>query len=136
MEWVTDKTIACTNCGIEAPTSQQGGNYIDDGWSIGHDFLGHYGGFSDNFPPDENGLAHLCHDCCVLMLNALPGLAKFLFPNGGGGHSSQFSDPPCCQYAWTVDKCACGGYVVYHGSPDGVWRRLGCERCDPEDSLS
>ena len=131
--------IPCTNCGVAAPTTQQQGHYIDYGWSLGHDTLGHYGGFSDNFPSDGK-LAHLCHDCCVKMLEALPGLAKFLFSEYGGHPNAQedrgIETPSCCEYAWTWDekRCDCGGVVVYHGAPNGGWRRQGCNRCELDKS--
>lgn len=128
--------MKCSNCGAEAPTTQQEGRYIDWGWSLSHNFLGHYGGFSDNFP-SEGLLSHICHDCCVVMMRALPGLAKSLFPAGGGGHPSVSNEtgiltPSCCEYAWTWDKeerCGeCGDHVLYFGAPDGGWRRQECCR--------
>lgn len=79
--------INCTNCGTPSPTTQQQGNYIDDGISIDVNLLGHYGGFTDNFPFREtNNLAHLCHDCSVILFNALPGFAKFAEVHGGHGN--------------------------------------------------
>lgn len=133
--------LACTNCGVEAPASQQMGNYIDNGWSLGHRYLGHYGGFSDDFPPEEKQTAHLCHDCCVLMLNALPGLAKFLFPAEYSGHPNAnhskggISVPSCCEYCWTWDgKCECGQSIVYYGAPAGAWRRVGCFGCEHSET--
>ena len=129
-----EMTLACTNCGVAAPTSQQQGNFIDYGWSLGNCSLGHYGGFSDNFPCDEEE-AHLCHDCCLKMLEALPGLAKHLFPNGGGHpnmNGSGIEVPSCCEYAWTWgDKCEknCGNSDTYFGAPNGAWRKQECLRC-------
>jgi hypothetical protein len=82
----------CDNCGIEAPDSQQQGSYIDYGWSLNWLALGHYGGFTDCLPEGDyefdspRYLAHLCHDCCIKLLNVLPGLAKLIFPQDGGGH--------------------------------------------------
>lgn len=129
--------LTCNNCAVAAPASQQVGHYIDYGWSLSHDFLGHYGGFSDNFPSDGK-LAHLCHDCCVKMMEALPGLAKYLFANYGGHPNAKHDDrgisvPSCCEYAWTWDgDCECGGVIVYNGAPAGAWRRVGCNRCERE----
>lgn len=133
-------TLICTNCGAAAPTSQQQGNFIDYGWSLNNCSLGHYGGFSDNFPCDERNLstdkqyAHLCHDCCVKMLEALPGLAKYLFPNGGGHpniNGSGIDVPSCCEYAWTWSGACedCADSITYFGAPDGGWRKRECLRC-------
>lgn len=123
-------SIKCTNCGTPNPTTQQQGNYIDDGIAIDVNTLGHYGGFIDDFPPKENSLAHLCHDCCVILLNVLPGFAAFA--QMSGGHSNLNSRypfnidngtliVPCCQYAWTWDKTDKDNIVTYLAAPQLTW---------------
>ena len=75
--------------------------------SSGLDFpfrqLGYYGGFIDNVPweqwLDEEDF-HLCHDCCVKLLNALPNLFKKiqnLFPLGT--HQAEKNICPMCYIA-------------------------------------
>lgn len=131
--------INCTNCGTPSPTSQQQGNYIDDGISIDINELGHYGGFTDNFPPKDDSIAHLCHDCCVILFNALPGFAKFAEVHGGhgnitggacytGGELSHIENgtliTPCCQYCWCWDKS--NGHkniVTYVATPELTWTK-------------
>ena len=133
--------VTCTNCGVASPTSQQLGEFIDDGISIDVDSLGHYGGFFDHFPRElDNPIAHLCHDCCVILFNSLPGLAKFARVRGGhgnttggwcftGGELSHIENgtevPPCCQYAWTWDRTdrsgEYGNSKVYFATPELTW---------------
>lgn len=144
----------CTNCKVEWPTSQQQGNYIDDGISINTLDLGHYGGFTDCIPDPSKGevysiseydpkpyMAHLCHDCCVILFNALPGLAEFAEVRGGHGNLTNgwsfggsdkepgSSIPPCCPYAWTWDKGEPTdenpyGHITYKATPDLTWERV------------
>jgi hypothetical protein len=128
--------INCTNCGTPSPTTQQSGHYIDDGISINVNDLGHYGGFTDNFPGKSEPWAKLCHDCSVILFNALPGLAKFAGVRGGhgnitggwcfsGGELSHIKNgtlvPPCCQYAWTWDMTNKENPVTYLATPDLSW---------------
>lgn len=132
----------CTNCGLEAPTSQQPDKLLDDGWSFNWLALGHYGGFTDCLPErDKNPnhddyIAHLCHDCCVTLLLALPGLAGVIFPEGGGGHPNVNEHdsedgtltPPCCQWAWTWKRRPAADkngekYDTYFGTKEGGWRK-------------
>lgn len=131
------QTKLCTNCNIPQPANSQDGNYIDDGISIDVNQLGHYGGFTDNFPGKmSDQIAHLCHDCCVILFNALPGLARFAGVHGGHGNITgrwTYSDgelsqvqngtevPPCCQYAWTWDKTDPKNIVDYWATPDLQW---------------
>ena len=133
----------CDNCGIEAPDSQQQGSYIDYGWSLNWLALGHYGGFTDCLPEGDyefdspRYLAHLCHDCCIKLLNVLPGLAKLIFPQEGGGHPNMNDHdsedgtltPPCCQWAWTWKRSPAGTpnagqYETYFGTADGGWKKI------------
>lgn len=129
--------INCTNCNTPSPTSQQFGKHIDDGMSFDTNEFGHYGGFTDNFPyKEENYMAYLCHDCCVILFNALPGLAKFAGVRGGhgnitggwcfsGGELSNVVNgslvKPCCQYAWTCDRTDPDNTVTYLATPELTW---------------
>lgn len=131
------KTLTCTNCKVDAPATQQNGNYIDDGISINVNDLGHYGGFTDNFPGKmEDYIAHLCHDCCVILFNALPGFAHFAQVRGGhanttgrasysGGSLSHISNGtlinPCCQYAWCWDATDKNNIISYIATSDLTW---------------
>jgi len=130
--------INCTNCGTPSPTTQQNGNFIDDGISINVNHLGHYGGFTDNFPGKMSDyIAHLCHNCCVILFNALPGFAKFARVRGGhgnitggwsfsGGELSHIENgtlvPPCCQYAWTWDRS--NNSITYVATPELTWEKV------------
>ena len=134
--------INCTNCGTPSPTTQQQGNYIDDGLGIDVNSLGHYGGFTDNFPGKEDSLAHLCHDCCVILFNALPGFANFAGVRGGhgnitggwcfsGGELSHVENgtlvKPCCPYSWTWDRTDKSGpynqSATYIATPEFTWEK-------------
>ena len=141
--------INCTNCGTPSPTSQQEGGYIDDGLSIDINSLGHYGGFTDNFPPKDDSLAHLCHDCCVILFNALPGFAKFAQVDGGhgnltggwcfsGGETSEVVNgtdiPPCCPYSWTWDKTDPKNIITYIATPQLTWEKHRYQNTDLKDS--
>lgn len=134
-------TINCTNCGTPSPTFQQTGNYIDDGISINVNDLGYYGGFTDNFPGKMTDyIAHLCHDCCVILFNALPGFAKFAEVHGGhgnitgGGELAHIDNgtliAPCCQYAWCWDSTDKNNIISYRATPELTWELL--PQC-PED---
>lgn len=143
--------LNCTNCGTPSPTTQQSGKFIDDGISINVNDLGHYGGFTDNFPGKMgNPYAHLCHDCCVILFNALPGFAKFAEVHGGhgnitggacysGGELAHIENgtliTPCCPYAWTWDRTKRSGpynnYDVYRSTPELTWEKVEYE--DEED---
>lgn len=126
----------CTNCGVNNATSQQSGNYIDYGWSFDAINLGYYGGFTDCLPSEDrsSGTVHLCHDCCVRLIEALPGLAAVVEP---GGHpniewsSSDTEDgteiPPCCKYAWTWKREA-GEWVTYLVNESGAWEKASWEK--------
>lgn len=124
----------CDECGGYFPATQQDGHYIDGGLSLDLLNMGHYGGLWDNFPPrGREGLVHLCHDCSVNMIRALPNLAKRVI----GGHpnwvhnsamekdSPRGTDTPsCCEFAWTWNTDELdenGHYTVYYGTADGGW---------------
>lgn len=107
---------------------------MDSGWSLNVLGLGHYGGFTDCLPDAHDDdmsdyLVHLCHDCCIKMLEVLPGLAHRIFPTGGGGHpnvggnlesNDGTSLRPCCTYAWTWKKHE-NRQVTYFANADGGW---------------
>lgn len=129
----------CTNCGAEARTTQQEGNFIDGGLSFDLVNLGFYGGFWDNFPTNgREGLAHICHDCSVVFMRALPGLAKKILPNGGGHpnfiHAEKITKgtetPSCCEFAWTwkdeLDADDEDSILTYFGRADGGWDKTVC----------
>ena len=121
--------MECTNCGEMFPTTQQWGNYIDDGISINVNQLGHYGGFTDNFPPKEKDyIAHLCHDCALILFEALPGFAEFAEVSGGHPNRNWLSDQedgtnfkPCCQFAWCWNKISANEYHTYQANKDLEW---------------
>ena len=142
--------LNCTNCGTPSPTTQQDGKYIDDGISINVNDLGHYGGFTDNFPGKmDDYIAHLCHDCCVILFNALPGFAEFAQVRGGhgnitggacytGGELSHIKNgtliKPCCQYAWCWDATDKNNVISYRATPELTWEPLpecpeDCDEC-------
>lgn len=136
--------INCTNCGTPSPTTQQQGKYIDDGLDFSVNDIGYYGGFTDNFPPKYSyDLAHLCHDCCVILFNALPGFAKFVQVHGGHGNLNNDSDytngtliEPCCQYAWTWDKTDKNNIIVYRATPELTWELMPESHEDEQNSDS
>lgn len=104
---MSNETKACSECGQARGAGQQFGNFIDYGWSINFIMLGHYGGFTDCIPdPDmteDDYMIHLCHDCCLKMIEALPNaFGKHL--GDLGCHPGDLEKPSCCQYAWTWDK--------------------------------
>jgi hypothetical protein len=83
------------------------GNGLNHGLELSG-FSGYYGGFNDvifdvAITDEYNDLdkAHLCHDCVVKLFTALPALAQSLSMTPGG-HPSDSSQPPCCQWAWTT----------------------------------
>lgn len=127
------KTLTCTNCGVDAPATQQDGNYIDNGISISLNDIGHYGGFTDNFSwfDKDLRLAHLCHDCCVILFDSLPGLAEAAQVKGGHYNTTSINSHsfvkdgtlinPCCAYAWTTDKVK---NYTYISTPELTWQFL------------
>jgi len=131
----------CDLCGVEQDAHSQAGNFIDYGWSFNWLHLGHYGGFTDNFPPSPNKgydsarhTVHMCHDCITKMLQLFPRLSEIAKLRGG--HPNRNKDdgqngiavPPCCQYCWTwvinpdstsyEDK-----YITYFATPQLTWER-------------
>lgn len=137
MEWNANMSeLSCTNCGLEAPTTQQQGNFLDNGWSLNWLALGHYGGFTDCVPDSGDEwdapkyIFHLCHDCCLTMVRALPALAKLIgagHPNMNTGnplstaHFDGIDLPPCCEHAWTFSTSKNGELDTYFATPDLKW---------------
>ena len=117
-------TKNCDNCGAEAPATQQDGNFIDGGWVVVHRSLGFYGGFSDPFPEeDETTEAHLCHDCCVIMMRAMPGLARRIVPGHPNLNDGEGTEvPPCCEWAWTWVEFP-DRHEHYRGTREGTWEK-------------
>lgn len=127
-----DKLINCVNCGLPNPTTQQYGSFIDDGLVFYANNIGYYGGFTDNFPPQKGDDAlHLCHDCCVILFNALPGFAKSAGVIGGHGNLNNRPNedinsldvPPCCAYAWTWEDSDPNNIVTYIATPNLTWEK-------------
>ena len=127
------KMKKCDNCGVDNPATQQDGNFIDGGLSLDLLNMGHYGGLWDNFPPeDRGGLAHLCHDCSLILVRALPNILHFALPGNRGGHPNRVHDndsprgtdvPPCCELAWTWNQIGDDRYnvEVHYGTANGEW---------------
>lgn len=126
-------TTTCANCEREVKSVYHGVDLPDSGLYLSPNSMGYYAGFFDNFPPDEEGKFGyaICHDCSVVMMLALPGLAKRLLPHGGGHPiEGEYPDPPCCAWAWTWDTEApcsgCGGATTYVANHYGGWDEREC----------
>lgn len=138
-------TTKCDLCEETQDSSQQEGQYIDYGWSFNWLSLGHYGGFTDPMPDSTDGnaeklddynampyMVHVCHDCCVKLLDTFPALAKIARVNGGHPNRNEH-DPdngitvtPCCPYAWTwVRDNSVTDYrmqfTTYFATPELTW---------------
>ncbi len=113
---------SCSECGASQPTSQQEGSLIDYGWSFNQLALGHYGGFTDCIPDgndewdDPKYIVHLCHDCCIKMIRALPRVFEKALGDMGC-HPGDVRNKSCCEYAWTMDASG----FSYRGNADGGW---------------
>jgi len=141
------QTKTCDLCGVAQDSDPQEGNYIDYGWSFDWLSLGHYGGFTDCIPDRDLGsvdsiaeydsspyMVHMCHDCCVKLLDTFPALAKIARVNGGhpnrNEHDSDdgIATPPCCPYAWTwVRNKDIADYrmqfTTYYATPELTWKK-------------
>lgn len=106
----------CINCKKQIPTNY--GN-VDGGYSFSLASFGHYGGFSDSFEVSSDTVA-LCHDCCVILLKALPGLVKPLMGHLGVGHGREYDEGPCCDFSFCQTEVAGVGYRM-HVSENGQW---------------
>ena len=105
----------CDACGAVVKCTQQK-NVFDDGIEFDFTGSGYYGGFIDNFPPDDTGktMWRMCHDCVVKFLQTFPMLAQKL--DGMGCHPSD-ADKPCCKWAWRIGEDG----NVEHGSDEMEW---------------
>jgi hypothetical protein len=112
----------CSECGTLCPTTQQQGNFIDYGWTFNYLALGYYGGFTDCVPDgsddwdDEKYIVHLCHNCCLKLIRALPGVFQEAL-GSMGCHPGNVKEPSCCEYAWTTDTSG----FSYRGDGEGGW---------------
>lgn len=125
-------TTTCANCEREVPSFYESGGLADSGLFFSPNSMGYYAGFFDNYPPDDddNGYS-ICHDCVVLFMQALPGLAKRLLPSGGGHPIiGEYPTKPCCAWAWTWDTEApcpkCGKVIVCIANSKIEWDRQEC----------
>ena len=130
MEAMTEqKTTVCANCEREVPALWESGGLADSGLFFDPNTLGYYAGFFDNFPPADDGFC-ICHDCSVVFMKALPGLAKRLLPlRGGHPMDDSYPNPPCCEWAWAWDEsevCEKHGVTVLRGNDEGGWDRRKC----------
>lgn len=138
------KTMPCENCGNEVPRVWPDTELPMCGFTFNKHSLGYYAGFSDNFPsenPDEDWIT-ICHDCSVVFMRALPGLANKVLPLRGG-HPNYPKDEsihiaPCCEWAWTWDEDApcdrCGAAGVYLANHELKWERRTCP-CEKDKNL-
>lgn len=131
------KTMACSFCSKEDELMfPEEMPYFDSGWTINFLSLGHYGGFTDPIPDLEDSVEkwtmHMCHDCCVKMVETFPVLEEHV----RGGHPNRnehdsdngIETPPCCPYAWTwvrdksqeqYDK----QFTVYYATQELLWEK-------------
>lgn len=136
--------IKCDCCGVVHETSGHGGNFLDYGWSFSYPDLGHYGGFTDHFEelvdmrdPEiaRSFLIHMCHDCCVKLLELFPLLADRMHVHGGHPNKNEHDAtdanliPPCCPYSWTFvynenEPDRSKRYKHYRATKDLTWEEF------------
>ena len=129
MEWNVNmnRQVPCTNCGGMSPALWEDGNLIDGGLVISSYDIGYYGGFMDTFAEEPKNV-FLCHDCSLLLMRTMTGLAKFLLPNRGGHPVND--NKPCCEYAWTFLTDENGESDAFVVGDDGEWKKLYPQGCD------
>jgi hypothetical protein len=125
----------CSLCKQPSPTIFQS-LFLDGGWSFNWVTLGHYSGFTDSIitteeaSNEEDFMVHMCHDCCVKMLDTFPALKEIARVRGGhpnmNDHDSQngTATPPCCPYAWTWVKTSSeypNEYKTYFSTDELTW---------------
>ncbi len=120
--------VACTNCGGQSPALWKDGQASVAGMAINRAMVGYYDGFMDSFGHDDEW-AFICHDCSLLLMRTMSGLAKFLLPDRGGHPVS--GEEPCCEFAWKH-----GGF---RGTSEGTWENypteVGIEPNNPYSEL-
>ena len=87
--------VVCDNCGETVPCFSQSG-LPEHGLNFSLNRLDYYGGFTDTMFSDNKDLL-LCHDCCVVLVSALPAIASLCKTS----HPCEL-DKPCCDFAWTT----------------------------------
>jgi hypothetical protein len=110
--------------------------YLDGGWSFNWVSLGHYSGFTDSIidatgKSEEEFMVHMCHDCCVKMLETFPALKEIARVRGGHPNMNEHDSmngietPPCCPYAWTWVKVSDSSfmpeYKTYFSTDELTW---------------
>lgn len=113
-----NRQVPCTNCGLDSPALWDEGDAHDSGLVISASCVGYYNGFMDSL--DGDVVAYICHDCSLLLMRTMSGLAKFLMPLGAGHPVSGNDSPPCCEFAWTFGD-ENGETVLLVGTTDGTW---------------
>jgi len=92
--------VTCSGCERTQRGDFSNGGLLPCGWIVPYEDFGYYNGFSDNIEVLYNTLPSktwvLCHDCVVILLGALPLLAKKIPLNS---HYCD-EDKPCCEWAW------------------------------------
>lgn len=120
--------VKCTNCGLKSPAFERYGGdksgLHENGIVIALNSIGYYGGFLDSEWGDlENEkVAHLCHDCSLLLMRTMSGLAKYLMPNRGGHPFQGGSEAPCCEYTWSFHSDEnWENRKIILGTTEGTW---------------
>jgi hypothetical protein len=128
----------CDNCGADIkvmPTGSldeeqtlTGWAQVENGWCL--DLTGGYAMFTDDALEKRSALGNvlLCHDCCLKIARALPGI----FGTSRGMHSMSVDEKEktggksCCEFSWDSDGHGCMVYGDGHGgwtevvAPDGT----------------
>lgn len=85
--------VVCDNCKESVPCFSQNG-LPEHGLNFSLSRLDYYAGFTDTMFDNHKDLL-LCHDCCVVLISALPAIASLC----KGAHPCDL-DKPCCDFAW------------------------------------
>ena len=114
-----NRQVPCTNCGGESPALLDDSDAHDSGLILSASCIGYYNGFMDSL---DSNVAYICHDCSLLMMRTMSGLAKFFMPLGAGHPMSGHDSPPCCEFAWTFGTDDNGETVLLVGTTEGTWK--------------
>jgi hypothetical protein len=112
----------CSNCDAEFFNGLGAYTY---GLHLDSLAMGYYGGFIDNFPPDESPAFWACHDCVVKIIEVLPKFGEYLKGGHPNIHWNEEDNPdgtlvsPCCRHAWTWANGR-----TYRVSADGQWETM------------